>query len=120
MRTSVLLQELNYIEIIWLRFYYVPTLGGDKEFREKHKNILEPIRAYIGAEQHILDKSALQKSYKEHLERLGLIQPHYKIDRDTGMPEFDKFTGRPKSSYYDVSPLGKLLLKNIGLINDNG
>ena len=115
-----LLQELNDIEIIWLRFYYVPTLEGDKEFREEHKNILEPIPAYIGADQHILDKSALQKSYKEHLERLGLIQPHYNIDRDTGMPEFDKFTGRPKASYYDVSPLGKLLLKNIGLINDEG
>ena len=113
-----LLQELNDIEVIWLRFYYGPTIGGDEEFREKHKNVLEPVPSYLGADQHLLDKNALQESYKAHLERLGLIQPHYNIDRESGIPEFDNFTGKPKVSYYDVSPLGRLLLKNIGLIND--
>jgi len=115
-----LMQELNDIEIIWLRFYCYPTIGGDKEFREKHKDILQPIPAYIGVDQQTLDKYALQQSYKAHLERLGLIQPHYNIDRETGMPKLDKFTGKPKVSYYEVSPLGRLLLKNIGLLNEEG
>jgi hypothetical protein len=75
---------------------------------------------YYGVNQHVLAKSALQKSYKEHLERLGLIQPHYNIDRETGLPEFDKFSGKPKASYYDVSPLGRLLLEHIGLSIEEG
>lgn len=115
-----LLQELNDVEIIWLRFYLVPTMSGDEEFRDKHKNVLQPISAYSGADQPVLAKSALQKSYKEHLERLGLIQPHYNIDRKTGLPEFDKFSGKPKASYYDVSPLGRLLLEHIGLSIEEG
>ena len=32
-----LLQELNEQEIIWLRFFMVPTIGGDDEFRKKHR-----------------------------------------------------------------------------------
>jgi len=68
-----ILQELNDVEIIWLLFFLHPTIGGDKEFREKHKDILKSVHAHIGVSQDILDKDALQRSYKEHLERLGLI-----------------------------------------------
>lgn len=115
-----ILQELNDIEIIWLRFYLYPTIGGDKEFREKHKDILELVHATIGANQEVLEKDALQRSYKEHLERLGLIQAHYNLDRKTGLPEFDRFSGIQKASYYNTSSLGKLLLKYTGLIDENG
>lgn len=115
-----ILENLNDVEIIWLRFYLEPTIGRDEEFRNKHKEILEPVHAYIGANQETLDKDALQKSYKEHLERLGLIQAHYNLDRDTGLPEFDRFSGKQKASYYDTSSLGRLLLKHIGLIEENG
>jgi hypothetical protein len=37
----------------------------------------------------------------------------------TGIPEFDRFTGEPKVSYHYISPLGKLLLRTIG-IKDQG
>ena len=113
-----ILQELNDIEIIWLRFYLCSTIGGDEEFREKHIGILEIIHATIGASQDVLDKNALQKSYKTHLERLELIQARYELDRKTGLPEFDRFNGKQKASYYHISSLGKLLLKYIGLIDE--
>jgi hypothetical protein len=56
----------------------------------------------------------------EHLERIGLIQPLYRIDRSTGIPEFDKFAGEPSDSYRDLTTLGRLVLKQIDLLEDNG
>ena len=113
-----LLSELNDSEVIWLRSYLHPTVGGDEEYREKHSNILKPAVAYIGAPDIELDKAALQNSYREHLERLGLIKSNHRFDRKTGMPEFDNFSGRPKVSYRDITRLGKMLLKQINLIED--
>ncbi len=39
--------ESNDIEIIWLRYYLVPTIRGDEKFREKHKHIIDTIHAVI-------------------------------------------------------------------------
>lgn len=112
-----LLQELNEQEIIWLRYHLHPTIGGDEEFRNKHKNVLERVYVTMGSDESVRKKAALQESYIEHLERLGLISPQYTIDQDTGVPEFDTFTGRPAVSYYDITFLGHLVLKQIGLID---
>jgi len=112
------LQELNDIEIIWLRYYLVPTMDGDKEFRNKHKNILDNIKTYKGVDSETLSKSAIQKSYKEHLERLELISHKIRFDRTKGVPEYDTVSGKPKISYTDITTLGRLLLKQIGLIEE--
>ncbi|THK40508.1 hypothetical protein E8Q33_13920 [Methylophaga sp. SB9B] len=109
-----LLQELNEQEIIWLRFFMVPTISGDEEFRKKHRNILEPVRAHLGSDERTMEKASLQNSYKEHLERIGLIRPHYRMDSNTGMPEFDKFSGKLSISYRDLTPIGRMILKQIG------
>ena len=111
-----ILEELNELEVIWLRFFLHPELGGDKQFRDKHAKVLVPVPAYIGSDEATLEKAALQRSYKEHLERLGLLQAHIKMDRDTGLPEFDQVTGTPKTTHRNVTPLGRLILKQIGLI----
>ncbi|WP_010448476.1 hypothetical protein [Vibrio rotiferianus] len=110
-----LFQELNEEEVIWLRFYLKPTANEDKEFRDKHKNILEPIHAYIGSGDRTVERSSLQTSYIEHLERLGLTRSHHRINRETGIPEFDRFTGKIAISHRTLTPIGKLLLKQIGL-----
>lgn len=109
-----LLQDINDQEIIWLRFFMFPTINGDDTFREKHKNILHPIRAHIGADERTIEKASLQETYKEHLDRIGLIRSHYRIDRATGMPEFDKFSGKPSITYRTLTPIGKMVLKQIG------
>ena len=113
-----LLQELNEQEIIWLRYHLPPTIDGDEEFLDKHKNVLKRVYATIRSDEFVAKKAALQESYIEHLERLGLISPQYTIDRDTGIPEFDTFTGRPAVSYHDITLLGRLVLKQIGLIDE--
>lgn len=103
-----LLGEINDVEIIWLRFYLVPTMGGDKEFREKHQTILRPHSAVIGSPQPVIDKSTLQTSYKEHLASLGLLEKRIELDT-RGSDVKMKIKG------YDLSSLGRLLLRQIGL-----
>ncbi|MCR4322439.1 MAG: hypothetical protein NUV74_19175 [Candidatus Brocadiaceae bacterium] len=91
-----ILDEINDVEVIWLRFYVVSTMGGDKEFREKHQDIIKPITRVMGTPQPVRDKGTLQDSYKHHLERLGLL----------------KHDGKS----YSLLPLGNLMLREIGLI----
>lgn len=111
-----LLGELNDQEVIWLRFFLEPTINGDEEFRQKHQNVLEPITTYIGVDENILEKKDIQESYKSHLERLGLIRSNYRIDKNTGLPKFNR-EGVPEVSYRFVTPLGKMMLKKIGLLD---
>lgn len=91
-----ILEEVNDIELIWLRFYLHTTMGGDTEFRDKHKDILKPITRVMSATQSVRDKATLQDSYKEHLVRLGLLE---KVDKK-----------------YSLASLGRLLLREIGLV----
>ena len=113
-----ILGEINDIEVIWLRFHKVPTIGGDEEFRGRHNDVLELVIPFTNASQETLDKSALQKNYKEHLAQLGLLDRSYRTDMQTRMPEFDSFSGAMEVSGYELTGLGKLLLREIGLGGD--
>lgn len=75
-----MLGEINDIEVIWLRCYLHPEMGGDQEFRMKHADILTPRHAALGSSQAEIDRVALQESYKLHLLRLGLIRERFKVD----------------------------------------
>lgn len=112
-----ILGELNDTEVLWLRFYHVPVIDGDKEFRKLHAGVFEPVTAVIGSSQKERDDHALQQSYKDHLVRLGLVSERIKKNHE-GTPEYDKFTGKPAVSYREASPLGRLLLRSIGMITD--
>lgn len=57
----------------------------------------------------------MQDSYKEHLTGLGLLRQRYETDMKTKEPVFDNYTGAQKVRGYDITPLGKLLLRHIGL-----
>lgn len=113
-----ILEELNDLEIIWLRYYIDPIMNSDSAFRDTHKKILAPIPAYIGSDKETLQKSALQNSYKTHLERLGLISGRIRIDKTTKVPEFNLHSGKPKISVTETTRLGKMLLEQIGLIEE--
>jgi len=111
-----ILAELSDVEIIWLRSYCHPAYGNN-EFRELHQNVLKPISANMGSSREQLDKKALQQSYKNHLERLRLIKAEMKTDRNSN-PEFDKNTGDFKKQNYKTTPLGRLLLRSIDMIDE--
>lgn len=114
-----ILNEINDIEILWLRFYLVPTMDGDEEFRDKHNDVITPVVATMSDPLSVVEKEALQKSYKEHLSRLGLLRPQYKIDHRTNTPEFDSYTGGLAIRSYQITSLGRLLLEQIGLNRPN-
>lgn len=113
-----ILGEINDVEVIWLRFYLVATIDGDKDYRAKHAAVLKPAIAYIGCPQDDLDKSALQESYKEHLVQLGLLERRYDTDLRTEQPVYDTFTGGLKVRGYQITLMGKLLLRHVGLAKE--
>ena len=113
-RILKLLGELNDPEIILLRYYLVPTLGGDEKFRAKHKNIIKVQQAVINSPQTIKDKRALHESYVENLCTHNLLKKEYSVDI-TDKIEYDKSTKAPKIRMYNITSLGKLFLRQIGL-----
>lgn len=89
-----ILNQLNDVEIIILHSYTFTTLG-DKVFYEKHKAILTEPSAYMGSTQDEVDKATIYKTYREKLANLNLLAR--------------------KQSGYEMTPLGRLFLKYIGL-----
>lgn len=106
-----ILGELNDIEVIWLRFYLNQIMSGDKEFREKHSLILNPVAAHMGSAQPEIDKSTLQNSYKEHLASLGLLEKE--IDMDTSSRGV-----KLKTKGFKITSLGRLLLRELGFSDE--
>jgi hypothetical protein len=94
------------VEIVWLRFYSVPELDGDHEFRAKHAEILKSASATLGSSREELDKDVLQESYTSHLANLGLLKGEMSLDT----------RGRAKvDSAPQITSLGRLLLRTIGI-----
>jgi hypothetical protein len=114
-----ILGEINDIEVIWLRSYLHPSRDGDEEFREKHADLLKPIAAHLGSPQEDVDQETMQQSYKGHLCRLELLRERYKIDPKTKMPEYEASKGRPRIVGYELTPIGQLLLRHMGLGNES-
>lgn len=108
-----LLGELSDIEVIWLRSYQVNTIGGDEEFRTKHAEVLERLTPTLGSPRAVLDRAAIQGKYKKHLIDLGLIKGVIAKNRD-GNPALES-SGDFKISYYQITSLGDLLLRWIGI-----
>ena len=110
-----ILGEINDIEVVWLRYHRVQTAGGDETFRATHEEVLKPVPETMASSREILNKVTLRKSYKEHLAQLGLLESRYRIDSRTGLPEFDRSSGSMKESGNRLTRLGRLLLNEIGL-----
>ena len=110
-----ILNEINDIEIIWLRFYREPTMDGDEDFRNKHAEVLQRAVATFDSSPQEFDKSTLQTSYKEHLCQLDLLEARSSVDSQTNLPEFDGRSGKMKVYSYAITRLGRLLLREIGI-----
>jgi hypothetical protein len=109
-----ILNELNDIEIIILRSHLF-HFHEDQEFFKKHEAILTPQSAHLGSSQEEIDKSAIYKTYSDHLVKMGLLKIRFKKPKRGELPEFDENTGMIKAQGYSITPLGKLLLRYIDL-----
>ena len=85
------------------------------EYFEKHKSVLTPPIETLGSSPDVIDNRAIYDAQKSHIERLGLLRRRFKKPRRGEMPEFDDKTGMVKAQGYEITSLGRLLLRNIGL-----
>lgn len=67
------------------------------------------------ASQEDVDKSIVFESFQHHLADLGLLKPRYKKPARGEAVELDFSTGQIKSSGYETTDLGRLLLHEVGL-----
>lgn len=114
-RLMSILGELNDIEILILKSELIDQRQPEyKEFWEMHGHLLRlPALTSRNATQERVDKQAIHKTHKLHLTSLGLLKRRFKTLRKGDPPEFDQETGMIKATGYDITMLGKLLLRSI-------
>lgn len=115
-----LLQEINDTEIIWLMSFYLysSSFNESQKYIEKNKAILQKYIPDESRESRI-NRLAFSDGYKEHLERLGLIETEIKYtldERKTSYSETLKKSVRTDSKKTKITTLGIILLYKIGLI----
>lgn len=111
-RYLFLLNQLTDPEIVKLGGFYYPN-QGNSEYYSIHKDILKNIPPSFASTPEQIETFAIHESHIQHLNQLGLIEAHYKTDRELGIPEFDSKTGQMKPSGFKITALGKSLLKYI-------
>ena len=90
-----------------------------EEFFERHRKVLEPVGAHMQSPRADLDREAMYRLARRQLVDLGLVHQTFRKPRKGDLPEFDEKTGMIKSQGTRLSPLGRLLLRRIGLAEED-
>lgn len=122
-----ILNELNDVEVLVLASYsfqFQKQEGHSGEWRQ----VTSFERPTLASPQQVVDRYAIQQSYRNHLMRLGLLKyrflrPSMGFKRSSApelseVPQFDYETGMVKSEGIELTPLGGLLLRKVGLVNE--
>ncbi len=113
-RLLLILGELNDLEVLLLKSHSMYQGNPEyNEFWEKHEEALTPPRAHLGSSREEVDKYTVYKTHNVHLTSLGLLNPRFTKPKKGELPEFDEKTGIIKSSGYEITSLGRLLLRSI-------
>ncbi len=112
-----LLANLNNAQNIILKFHAFHSRTDEyRAFYERHRSVLMPPAAVIGASEEDVDQNAMHGVYRNELQRLGLLQPKFKTPNKKGeLPEMDPDTGMIKVASVKITRLGRLLLRYIEL-----
>jgi hypothetical protein len=112
-----LLSSVDDAEILILRGYaYHPESDPDPDFRERHADIITPAVSHKESTEDEVEEGILSATYRARLTELNLLRPRFKKPSRDGNPKFDYRTGRIKAQGYEITPLGLLLLRLIGMI----
>ena len=112
-----LLDELDDDQVVILQSKLHRHMSS-KEFYERHQNVLEPVVAHLQSPRGDLDREALYRLARRQLVDLGLLRQTFRKPRKGEVPEFDDKTGTMKSHGTELRPLGRLLLRLIGLAEE--
>jgi hypothetical protein len=110
-----ILRQLSDPEIIILQSYGFLPGPEQKQFTEKHWNVLYGPTVHTGSTREEIDYAAVHKTYRARLANLGLIRTRYKKPGRNEAPELDPSTGMMKSSGHEITRLGELLLEYLDL-----
>lgn len=110
-----ILGELNDAEVLILKCH---TLIGKRqaEFAGQHPSLFLAQPATLRSGRDEIDRATVRETYTANLVRLGLLRNSYRTLRKGEVPEFDDRTGLPKSTGYDVTALGRLLLWQLDIL----
>ena len=97
-----LLRDLDDGDLLLLAAF-----GARPEEKAESFNRLRP------PDYHSIDHELYEASMSK-LERLSLLRKVALVDHETGLPEFEKFTGETKG-WHNITPLGTALLSRVGL-----
>jgi hypothetical protein len=122
-----ILDQLADPEIIMLQYYSMERGSSDKEaiaFRKLHEEVLDPPTIHFGMSKEEFsparEANSLHDAYKNHLIHLHLLSPQFIRNSHNSFPEFDHTTGMLKVMWYELSALGEMLLRQIGLGRSRG
>ena len=111
-RVLNILRELDDAQIIMLAAKLQKNWG---DFWERHMEVVSrPVVTY-GSEDDDRDKAALYDAARGQLVRLGLLSPVFRPIKKGELPEFDLKTGMLKSTRDQITPLGRMVLRHVGL-----
>lgn len=114
------LDQLDDRQIIILAAHHDEFLFDD-EFHKTHEKTLVAPFAHMQSDQSDIDKNALHELAKAQLFNLGLLKERFNKPKTKGAIEMDPTTGMLKSSGTDITSLGRLIIRRIGLAdNDSG
>ena len=117
-RMLQLLREVDEAQVILMASKLMKNYR-DEDFRKRHANVLDPVIAHLQSTREELDRSIIQKIGEQKLLSLGLIQQRFAKLKKGEFPDFDQKTGMIKSSGTEITPLGRLLLRRIGLADED-
>lgn len=96
-----ILDQINDVQILILRSY-VGRTHEQQEFKEQHPDVFKSRPVWVGGGAQNIEEAAIFDSYKQDLERLGLLRL---------APT--QYSG--KAPVYELSNLGKTLLRRMGI-----
>ena len=78
---------------------------------------IRPERPVAGSPDPVQQQWQLYEASISRLERLGLLHNWIRVDHETELPKFDRFTGEAIGTIV-ITALGRLVLRNVGLLDE--
>jgi hypothetical protein len=112
-----LLAALDDDQVIILASYLMKNQRND-DFRKAHETVFASSRVHMGSTRQEHDVALVRGLAREELIRLGLLRERFKKPSKGQTPELDEKTGRMKVEGRELSSLGRLLLRRLGLAQE--
>lgn len=117
-RILKLLRDLDDDQILILTGHLNKNLF-DNDFQQRNSHILHGPFVHMQSSRDEMDRATMTELAKAQLISLGLLRPRFKNLKKGEVPEFDPKTGTMKRQSMDISPLGRLVLRRIGIASED-